>query len=228
MAASQAFTGVLTGDIVFSTRLDAGGREVLARALEETADAMQGAGIPLLTSNLFRGDSFQLVLQDATQICDAALFLRTWFRKTAIPGKGTGLDARLGLGLGPVEYPAEKQELADGTAYRLAATALERAYADKLSRVWFGCPSDALTALVNALLVSAEPYASHLTVPQAQALWWSMQGLTHQEIAGKLDVAQSTVTRALQSAHDKTLHHVRTYLHAQIAAYLSTDSTTKA
>jgi DNA-binding CsgD family transcriptional regulator len=131
------------------------------------------------------------------------------------------LDVRLGLGLGPVEYRSENQSLSDGTAFRLAAHSLEAAYQDKLGFIRFASESEALDAQVNTIFVAIEPYLSKLTAPQAESLWWSMTGLTQTEIADKLEVAQPTVNRALQSAHDKHITYIRTYLRDCIARYLS-------
>lgn len=211
---------IITGDVVQSTRLTGGEREILTRALEGISGALKSVGIVAVSADIFRGDSFQIVLKEARHICDASLYLRAWFRSTRVHDNSV-LDVRLGLGLGQVEYQSKKQSLSDGTAYRLAAASLEDTFTDKLSRVKFCCESPALAVHVNAIFVAIEPDVSKWTAPQAQSIWWSLQGLTHVEIAEKLDVAQSTVTRALQSAQSRTLEYIRNYLRDLIDAYLS-------
>jgi hypothetical protein len=217
---SPEIFAVITGDIVDSSRVSGSAKAKLAGALEDISKELDSVGCGVASLDIFRGDSFQIILEEAGQIIDAALFIRVWFHRVSISGTDV-LDARLGLGLGPVEYHSKNESLSDGTAFRLAAQSLEMAYQDKLGNIRFASEFKEPDPEVNAILIAMEPYLSTLTRPQAEALWWSMTGLTHSGIANKLDVAQSTVTRALQSAHNKHIAYLRAYLHACVETHLS-------
>ena len=220
---AKFYIPVITGDVIGSQHIPLAEREKLTETLEGIPGALTGTGITLSSADIFRGDSFQVVLKNPGEITDAAIMLRAWFRRNAL-ADGTILDTRLGLGIGPVEFANPSQSLSDGTAFRLAAEALEKAYTDKLSQIWLKSQHLKLDNHINAVFVAIEPILSGLTAAQSQSLWWSFHGLTQSEIAAKIDVAQSTVTRALHSAHEKHLTFIRNYMRGIMESYLSDKS----
>jgi hypothetical protein len=210
---------VITGDIVQSTSLSGQERVKLAALLSGLQKKLSSANLGVASAEVIRGDSFQLVLDEPARGMETLFLIRAYFRSVQI-NESIVLDARLGMGIGPIEYKRNKQNESDGTAFRLAAKALEETEKPSLSRMHCKTESEAINRHLNAVLVACEMIIGNWTSPQAKAMWWSQQGLTQTEIAGKLHVAQPTVTRALRSAGDKTIQYIIGYSSTLLHEYL--------
>lgn len=217
----QTLFGVITGDIVHSTRIPAEERNKLVRKLSSLRKNLVEAGLPVLQSEVVRGDSFQVLLKDPEDSIRALFMLRAFFRSSAIPGFGV-LEARMGLGIGPIEFRTRRLNASDGTAFRLAARALEAL--DNPGLALWGCMTESaeFNRRLSALLIACEPIAANWTAVQARAVWWALQGLTHLEIAEKTGVNQSTVSRTLKSANGQTVRYICNHARTELMAYLET------
>jgi hypothetical protein len=210
MARPKKRYGVITGDIIGSTRMNATHRRRMLKSLNDLDPLLKKAGYPLLMMELFRGDSFQLLFSETHRLMEIALIIRASLRSLELKESGQ-IDARLGIGIGPVEYKAKSLSESDGTAFRLAADALVLANQHRLANGWILTGDTSLDRHLNAINVAWEPLVSNWTPAQAKSMTGSLQGLIHQEIAKKLKVTQPTVTRALQSANDKVIHYLLAY-----------------
>ena len=113
---------VLTGDLVRSTSLSHASlleaRETLQRSAAEIAGWGRGA---VYGPDVFRGDSWQLVLTDETLWLRAALFLRT-----ALRALDQGADTRIAIGVGgfdALDRSAASRSV--GEAFTLSGHALD-------------------------------------------------------------------------------------------------------
>lgn len=213
---------VITGDIVGSTQLNPADRKPMVKAMNNVGEMLTKAGFVLKSQEVFRGDSFQLVMNENARILDVALLIRAYMRGIELDSL-TQLDVRLGIGVGQIEFRAKTQNESDGTAFRLAAQALELATKNNLANIWFLANDPALEEHLNTINVAWETIISRWTVAQSKSIQWSLQGLVHQEIANKLKVTQPTITRSLQSADDKVIHYLKTYCQKMISTYLETE-----
>ena len=220
MATSKSkLVSVITGDIIGSTQLSAADRKPMVKAMNSLGDMLAKAGYPLKSQEVFRGDSFQLVLTETWQILDVALLIRAYMRSVELESLQQ-LDVRLGIGIGPVEFKAKNQNESDGTAFRLAAQALENATKNNLANIWILTNNVPLDEHLNTINVAWETIVSRWTVAQSKSMQGSLQGLVQEEIANKLKVTQPTITRSLQSADDKVIHYLLEYCTKMISTYL--------
>lgn len=117
--------GVLTGDIVASTKLPAGTRselpEILFAATEEARESFAEAiSAP---AQVFRGDSFQIVLSEPRQALAVSLYIRCAIRIRVAAKKA---DVRIAIGLGPVDaLPEGRDSSGSGEAFVLSGRCLE-------------------------------------------------------------------------------------------------------
>ena len=213
---------VITGDMVGSTQLDPADRKLMVKAMNNLGDMLTKAGFVLKSQEVFRGDSFQVVMNESSRILDVALLIRAHMRGIELESQAQ-LDVRLGIGVGQIEFKAKTQNESDGTAFRLAAQALEHATKNNLANIWILTNNAVLDEHLNTINVAWESIISRWTVAQSKSIQWSLQGLVHQEIANKLKVTQPTITRSLQSADDKVIHYLKTYCQKMISTYLETE-----
>lgn len=192
---------VLTGDIIDSSLLTLKQRkhvlEQIERILQELAQAFA------MKYELFRGDSFQIVMEECASALRVALLLRAKLRALKMPDSSQVVDARLSVGLGQVEYPHEQVVISDGEAFRLSGRAFEE------------LGKRTLVVLTPWRQLNEELALSTAFVDEIIMKWSSAQaevmGLrlnsehTQKELAEQLERSPQTISRLLQSADEKNI-----------------------
>ena len=197
---AQKDYAVITGDIVDSSKLPKAQRKILpsliAKASRDTRKAFPDA-VPL-DVDVFRGDGWQLLVGDVARCLRVGLFFRACLRSTA--KRGRGLDTRVAIGVGRVDFVRERVSQGDGEAYRLSGRALET------------MPRKQRLLLVEASAKAADAQATivrlvdvlvqNWTGRQALAVCGALRGWTQEEIAKEWpeSISQQAVTKHLEGA----------------------------
>lgn len=116
------YKGVITGDLVDSTKIDARWRPMVADTL--TAVVADFTVLSTMRLEMFRGDSFQIVVDDIRWAMTVALAVRARLRATS-PEGNNGWDARVALGIGDMAYDSGSIVTSDGEAFRLSGHAFD-------------------------------------------------------------------------------------------------------
>ena len=115
--------GIITGDIVDSSRIKPQNRGELLNCLNIMGEELQC--ISSFTMEMFRGDSFQLLIEDPSAAMRIALLLRAGLIHHT-PNKEDGIwDARISLGIGNVEFLSENIVTSDGEAFQYSGRQLD-------------------------------------------------------------------------------------------------------
>jgi hypothetical protein len=115
---------VVTGDVVQSARLSSQKfkdvQEIIRHASDEVAQFFPDrAPFPI---EVFRGDSWQLLITDPTDALRIGLFLRAYLRANA-----KHVDTRISIGVGPIDtQPAQTVGEGRGEAFRLSGELLDK------------------------------------------------------------------------------------------------------
>ncbi|PTC00060.1 hypothetical protein C9975_09605, partial [Thalassospira xiamenensis] len=118
---------VLTGDLVNSRRNKNDDFQSMIGGLSE---AMQYCEVNYSCRfELYRGDSFQMMLQEPTDSVVIAILIRIKLKLMSANGIW---DARIGVGIGKVEHPATRLSSSLGEAYILSGNALDSIGSDRL------------------------------------------------------------------------------------------------
>jgi hypothetical protein len=199
--AADSYFGVLTGDIVSSSRanIDRGDRvleEILAANTKIKAHFPSSVHADI---DIFRGDSWQLVARDPLSALRIAIFFRALLHSSA------DMDSRVAIGYGKVDYLPDKDvSTGTGEAYTLSGLGLK----DLLRpvRMMMKFPRD----LVSELTMSLDTISSLIdlqvqrwTQKQAEAVAGALVGLTQQQIADSWveePVSQQAISQHLDSA----------------------------
>lgn len=193
---------VLTGDIVNSSKLTKVDRKllpgVIKRAARETKKAFPDA-VPL-EIEVFRGDSWQMLVLDPVLSLRIGLYFRACLRSGQ--ERGRGLDTRTAIALGAIDFvPKGKVSEGDGEAYRASGQALESLPAGRFLAVTGAAfpqpnPLDAITVLMDALI-------QDWTGKQARAVAGALRGWTQERIAKAWpeSISQQAITKHLGGAH---------------------------
>ena len=92
--------GIITADIIGSTSIDADARGELPELINQLTDELQE--VSQIQVEIFRGDSFQVMVQDVEKTPLVAVLLRAGLRKSELRSKTKILDARMAIGIGKV------------------------------------------------------------------------------------------------------------------------------
>ena len=92
--------GVITGDIISSTAIPLKHKSDLICTIKETAKAI--GKLTDIKIEFFRGDSFQVLVYDATQSAYIAILLRSSIQLHTPDSASQKWDARIAIGIGSV------------------------------------------------------------------------------------------------------------------------------
>jgi hypothetical protein len=173
---------VITGDIVGSGHLS-------AVAFERVQEGLRRGGAELRTRfpdalplpvELFRGDSWQMLVTDPARAFRMALFLRAYLRAEA------GADTRFAIGVGPVEQmPTERVATGRGEAFRLSGQLLDAKVATHMRVAIAGDDSDTQrdTRAIATVMQVLDVVAKNWTRAQARAVCGALNDQTQETIA---------------------------------------------
>lgn len=192
---------VLTGDIVSSSRVSPNqGDQVFARIKTVEGEVKKSfPGALVAAIDVFRGDSWQLVLQEPERFLRIALLFR------AVLISSAGIDSRVSVGFGPVDYlPAANISTGNGLAFTLSGKGLRDIQQPVLMNLNFPSGSEKhLSGALNTIVSLLDLQVQRWTRKQAQAISGVLVGLTQQQIGDSWDpepVSQQAISQHLDSA----------------------------
>lgn len=191
---------VLTGDIVGSSKLTARDRERLYEVMRNGSAELQRfyqSAVPLPV-DIFRGDSWQVLLSDPEKSFEAGLFYRTFIKANM---KRRGIDTRMSIGIGTIDFlPGNKVSEGDGEAYRISGEGLENL--PKFSYMRYTFPNTTHEAALHMIVQLIDVIAQKWSDKQALAVFGTLQGLKQEDITkfwGK-PIAQQAIGKHLDRA----------------------------
>ena len=188
--------GVITGDIIESSAIQIKYRDFLLKSIREIADEL--SVIEPLRIEMFRGDSFQAVIDSPENAIKIAVLLRAGLKGHTPKECKKPWDARLSIGVGTISYHADNTVLSDGEAFQYSGRTLDEMGKRRLvvKTRW---------ADVNEeLQVSgafADEVVSSWSVPQSQAAYQALlYNISQKEIAKKFQKSAQNISKLLGAA----------------------------
>jgi predicted XRE-type DNA-binding protein len=185
---------VLSGDIIQSGSLKGEGawlnelKEIFKKV--ESRFKLLGSG-----AQIFRGDGFQLGLENPKQALSAAILIRAGL----LSGKSQ-CDARIAIGIGEADYVKENILESDGEAFRHSGRLLDELKKDK-NRLALASPFDHLNNEMEVSLKLLGVILDNWSQADAETAWLSwMEGLTQKKIQKKLGISQPAVSKRKSNA----------------------------
>lgn len=194
---------VLTADIIQSTRYSQRERQqlnrVLLKSFREVDHRYSKAVHTPLTFRITAGDEFQCVFVDIPKTFE----ILTYLRATVIAsGLKPPVRFRASIGVGQISVVGKSNSYEeDGEAFvrsRRGLEQLEKSRHTRWTRIVTGQPD--LDQPVDVILLLLDHMQQRWTLPQWEAVRWSLRNLTREEISRKLKVAHQNVTKRLSAA----------------------------
>lgn len=200
---------VVTGDIINFTALTAGKRQQL---IEETDTLLKSWIKDEADADIFRGDSYQLLLQDPTIAMQRCIQLICWFKMHSTDH--TNIGTRISVGIGEVAYKGKTVLSSDGEAFHLSGRNFDKMKDGQLLTIHTGEPEHDET--IKVILAFINKIIAQWTVAQAQVIFEILNNQTQQEIAKELGVSQPSINSRIKNANWKEIEMALTFI-AKIA-----------
>ena len=122
--------------------------------------------------DIFRGDSWQILILDPIRSLRTALFYRASLRAKMDSHQ---FDTRTSIAIGTIEFvPKDRVSNGDGEAYRHSGACLEKL---KKQRMWFSFPDNEREEQFNIIVQLIDALALRWTDKQALAVTGALQAV---------------------------------------------------
>ena len=199
---------VVTGDIANSTSITADKR---AELIDQVSTLIKSWVVKPEYAGIFRGDSFQLLFNNAAEALKRSIQIRCWLKSYPDGTDNEPLDARLSIGVGDVAYFGKSVLDADGEAFHLSGRAFDEM---KATQSYFQVSTNdpKLNEQLNIILHLANIIISQWTKNQAEVIFLLLEGKTQQEMADELGIAQSAVNNRIKLSRWKEINKTMRYI----------------
>ncbi len=199
---------VLTADLVGSRKL---GSAAVEQRLNEVSKMIEARLFRRRKSfELFRGDSFQALLERPEDALQIALLWRTALKGTMTNGQQW--DVRIAISIGEISHRAKTLAASGGPAFQQSGNLLDTIKYNEAQRIAFHTPDDAWTEALNTECILAEQIISRWTAAAGEAIFQQMlHGETQQALAARLGITQSSIHKRLQTAGWPAIRHWESY-----------------
>ncbi|MEO8583466.1 MAG: hypothetical protein ABI415_06705 [Flavitalea sp.] len=177
---------VITGDIVNSTKLGEQNEKKLVHELHQI--------LALYKFEFYRGDSFQVFIEESQEALLVALRCRTAAIGLTPDENPAVSDVRISIGIGKVEGQVDILGSAKGEAFLLSGRSLDElektegrlivTIENKLANQAFKI----MTSYINSMY-------NQMTPKQAEVIIELLKGETQQQVADKLNKSKSTISQ---------------------------------
>lgn len=198
---SDKLYAIITGDIVASSLLSSNKRKMLHKVMVDSSKVLQDEfkdAVPMGV-DIFRGDSWQIILSKPAKALRLALFYRAILRAKM---ESHRFDTRMAIALGHVDFiPGNRASEGYGEAYQLSGKALESM--PKASNMSFVFPGMELEKVLNVVIQLIDSISSRWSDRQALAVTGALRGWKQEKIAEKWwkkKVSQQAVAQHLSRA----------------------------
>ena len=188
---------VITADIVNSTKIEETNRYLLVDELDNIIQDLKR--LSSLRCEMYRGDSFQVLVDDVKYCLEIAVLIRLGLKKSNLL-KNTKLDARMAIGVGDVSYEHEQVILSDGEAFRLSGRTF-----DKLNkrRLLIATNINDVDEPLNVMLAFIDELLKGLSHTQSKYLYDSLlYNMSQMELANVYNTSQPNIAKHLKSAKE--------------------------
>jgi len=198
MPLAPRISAVITGDIVRSGQLSGERFERVQATLRRGGDEIRDrfADCVPLPLELFRGDSWQLLVTVPASALRMALYLRAFLRA------GADVDTRFAIGVGPIDaVPTDSIATGRGEAFRLSGEALDWKVSTRMRVAIAESHPDAErdARAIETVLTVLDVIVGRWTGAQGRAICGALLDLTQEKIAA--DWPDEPITQQAVAQH---------------------------
>jgi len=198
---------VLTGDIINFTKLPDRDR---LKLITQTEALLKSWADKPNEAEVFRGDSYQLILNDITTVEKKSVQLICWFKKHSDEKNKIYLGSRISVGIGAIAYQGKSVLDSDGEAFHLSGRNFDKMTDNEILSI--KTPDDATNEQIAIILNFANVVINQLTAAQAEVIYMAIDSYTQTRMAEELNINQGAVNSRLKLANWKTIQDGINYI----------------
>jgi len=198
---------VLTGDIVNFTQLP--DKERL-KLIGETESLLKSWVNQPNEAEIFRGDSFQLIIGDITTAIKKGIQLICWFKKHSDEKNKIYLSSRISVGIGAIAYKGKSVLDSDGEAFHLSGRNFDKMTDNEILSI--KTANEGINKQIAIILIFANIVIDQLTAAQAEVIYMAIDNYTQTRMAEELGIKQGAVNSRLKLANWKAIHDGINYI----------------
>lgn len=201
----MAIKGVITGDIISSTTIKIDWKKQLIDSIQQVAEELKI--FSPLKIELYRGDSFQLIIDKPEETLKMAVLLRAGLKHKTPKESDKLWDARIAVGIGEVSYISDKVVLSDGEAFNFSGWELDEIGKRRLAirTRWQDINEE-----LKVSTAFADDIITNWTYSQAQVVYQALlYCIPQKDIANKFNKTAQNISKLLSSAKENL---IRIYL----------------
>jgi hypothetical protein len=217
---------VVTGDIKNFTKLP---DERRGKLISETELLMTTMVKATKDAQVFRGDSYQFIMEDITQVLKRSIQLICWFKlnsdenRFVLAGKKPlnsssriQLGTRLSIGIGKIAYEGKNVLDSDGEAFHLSGRNFDLLNKDEIIRLTTS--DEKINRFYEILLMFMNSIIRNWTPSQAETIFQFLEdeNNTQDKIAKKLNMTQPAVAFSLRAARWKEVEKGINYINNEL------------
>ncbi len=185
---------VITGDIVKSSKLSLNQHKQLIKVMRSCSKEVSKIFPDALKyePELFRGDSWQLLIKKPELALSIALFYRAYLKAKM---QLNSIDSRMAISIGTVDFV--ESSFGVGDAYKISGKALDKKGKRKLKFV-----SDIIlnADVLDLIIQNSDFISSRWTSKQCKIVLLALQNMDQKAIASKLRITQQAVSKQIDAA----------------------------
>ncbi|MEQ3654319.1 MAG: hypothetical protein ABNH00_00510 [Dokdonia sp.] len=178
---------VITGDLVHSTQYDREQLSAVLNMLKKEFSHLEHARF-----RMFRGDSFQGVVDRIELALLYALRIRTAIARMEFSDSKIRTDARIAIGLGTIDFTRDSILESNGVAFRHSGAALDE-MKDSAQRMSLRATTSAITEEFKVSLALLDGLMSKWGIASHEVVYYLTKDYKEQQIAEIIGISQAAV-----------------------------------
>ncbi|HMN24554.1 MAG: hypothetical protein IT276_12060 [Ignavibacteriaceae bacterium] len=185
---------VITGDIVKSSKLSLEHHKLLVKVMKNSSKDLSKIFPNTLKyePELFRGDSWQLLIKQPELALSIAMFYRAYLKSKM---QLSSIDARMAISIGTVDFI--ESSFGVGNAYKISGKALDKKGKRKIRFVSDVIPN---SDVIDLLIQNTDYISSKWTSRQSKIVLLALQNMDQNAISSKLRISQQAVSKQIDSS----------------------------
>ncbi|MCR8558350.1 SatD family protein [Mucilaginibacter sp. BJC16-A38] len=201
------YYAVITGDIINFTRLDNDKRQ---RIIASTEKLLKSWVDKPTDAEVFRGDSYQFIMDDVEDAIKKSIQLICWFKKQPENNNKINLSSRVSVGIGGIAYKGKSVLDSDGEAFHQSGRSFDKMGADEILTI--KTTNEEINQQLTIILSFINLFVNQWKANQAEVVYLACEGYTQTKMAEALGIKQGAVNNRLKVAKWKEVEKGINYI----------------
>ncbi|MFP2994913.1 hypothetical protein ABN763_03335 [Spongiivirga sp. MCCC 1A20706] len=199
-------SAVITADIIDSSTYDPQSYEFIIGQLKAEARLIQEDFKEAeVHFEIYRGDSFQLVINDAHKALQAAIRIKAAINKIVLISKKSKsaskmVDIRMSIGIGAIDYEADLVRESNGPAFHYSGRGFDTFIKNSNIKTLVNTENNNVNNEFKTSLKFFDYLVDRWSIASAEVVYYLLQGFTETKIADMLGISQAAVNLRKKAA----------------------------